>query len=140
MASYNHVSLLGNLTREPEQRFTPKGTVVAEVGLAVNDRVKKNDEWVDETTYVEIVFFGRLAEVVCEYLKMGSQIFIDGRLKFESWEKDGIKRNRLKVIANSMQMLGSPKKSDDVNTSGTQPDETSFESTQYATAPVDTAF
>ncbi len=106
MASFNRVILVGNLTRDPELRYIPSGTAVAEIGLAVNDRVKKNDQWVDETTFVDITLWGRTAEVANEYLSKGAPVLIEGRLKLDSWEKDGQKRSKLKVIGERMQMLG----------------------------------
>ncbi|MEM9353595.1 MAG: single-stranded DNA-binding protein [Planctomycetota bacterium] len=106
MASYNRVVLVGNLTRDPELRHIPSGTAVSEIGLAVNDRVKKNNEWVDETTFVDITLWGRTAEVACEYLNKGSNVLIEGRLKLDQWEKDGQKRSKLRVVADKMQMLG----------------------------------
>jgi single-strand DNA-binding protein len=107
MASFNRVILVGNLTRDPELRYIPSGTAVSEIGLAVNDRVKKNDQWVDETTFVDVTLWGRTAEVANEYLSKGSNILIEGRLKLDSWEKDGQKRSKLRVVAEKMQMLGS---------------------------------
>ncbi|MEM1305389.1 MAG: single-stranded DNA-binding protein [Planctomycetota bacterium] len=106
MASYNRVILVGNLTRDPELRYIPSGTAVAEIGLAVNDRVKKNDQWVDETTFVDVTLWARTAEVANEYLSKGSPVLIEGRLKFDQWEKDGQKRSKLRVVADKMQMLG----------------------------------
>jgi len=106
MASYNRVVLLGNLTRDPELRYIPSGTAVSEVGLAVNDRVKKNDQWVDETTFVDVTLWGRTAEVANEYLSKGSSILIEGRLKLDTWEKEGQKRSKLRVVADKMQMVG----------------------------------
>lgn len=106
MASFNRVILVGNLTRDPELRYIPSGTAVSEIGLAVNDRVKKNDQWVDETTFVDVTLWGRTAEVANEYLSKGSPVLIEGRLKLDSWEKDGQKRSKLRVVAEKMQMLG----------------------------------
>jgi single-strand DNA-binding protein len=106
MASYNRVVLLGNLTRDPELRYIPSGMAVSDIGLAVNDRVKRNDQWVEETTFVDITLWGRTAEVANEYLSKGSSVLIEGRLKFETWEKDGQKRSKLKVIGEKMQMVG----------------------------------
>ena len=110
MASYNRVVLLGNLTRDPELRYIPSGTAVADIGLAVNDRRKNaQGEWVEEPTFVEITLWGRTAEVASEYLSKGSPVLIEGRLKFEQWEtQDGQKRSKLKVIGERMQMLGAP--------------------------------
>ena len=106
MASYNRVVLVGNLTRDPELRYIPSGTAVTEIGLAVNDRVKKGDQWVDETTFVDVTLWARTAEVANEYLSKGSSILIEGRLKLDQWEKDGQKRSKLRVVADKMQMLG----------------------------------
>ena len=106
MASYNRVILVGNLTRDPELRYIPSGTAVSEIGLAVNDRVKKGDQWVDETTFVDVTLWARTAEVANEYLSKGSSVLIEGRLKLDTWEKDGQKRSKLRVVADKMQMLG----------------------------------
>lgn len=106
MASYNRVVLVGNLTRDPELRYIPSGTAVSEIGLAVNDRVKKGDQWVDETTFVDVTLWARTAEVANQYLTKGSSILIEGRLKLDMWEKDGQKRSKLRVVADKMQMLG----------------------------------
>jgi single-strand DNA-binding protein len=107
MASFNRVILLGNLTRDVELRYTPGGTAVTDIGLAVNDRRKNQaGEWVDETTYVDVTFWGRTAEVASEYLSKGSPVFVEGRLKLDTWETDGQKRSKLHVICERMQLLG----------------------------------
>ncbi len=105
MASFNRVILMGNLTADPELRYIPSGTAVAEIRLAVNDRVKRNGEWVDEATYVDVTLWGRTAEVANEYLSKGSPILIEGRLKLDMWEKEGQKRSKLRVIGERMQMM-----------------------------------
>jgi single-strand DNA-binding protein len=106
MASYNRVVLVGNVTRDIELRQA--GSVaVTDLGLAVNDRVKRNGEWTDEATFVDVTLFGRSAEVASEYLRKGSPVLIEGRLKLEQWEKDGQKRSKLKVVGEKLQMLGS---------------------------------
>lgn len=108
MASYNRVILMGNITRDIELRYTPTGTPVTEVGLAVNDRRKTSaGEWIEETTFVEVTFFGRTAEVASEYLSKGSPVFVEGRLKLDTWEKDGEKKSKLRVICDRMQLIGS---------------------------------
>ncbi len=108
MASYNRVILMGNLTRDIELRYTPNKTAVCDVGLAVNDRRKSaSGEWIDETTFVELTFWGRTAEVASEYLTKGSPIFVEGRLKYDTWETDGQKKHKLSVVVDRMQMLGS---------------------------------
>ncbi len=107
MASYNRVVLVGNLTRDPELRYIPSGTAVSDIGLAVNDRIKRGDQWVDETTFVDITLWGRTAEIANEYLSKGSSVLIEGRLKLDRWEKDGQKHSKLKVVGDKLQMLGS---------------------------------
>ena len=107
MASYNRVILVGNLTRDPELRYIPSGTAVTEIGMAISDRRKdQSGNWIEETTFIDVTLWARTAEVVCEYLSKGSSVLIEGRLKFETWEKDGQKRSKLKVIGERMQMLG----------------------------------
>ncbi len=107
MSSYNRVILMGNLTRDVELRYTPTGTPVTEVGLAVNDRRKgPNGDWIDETTFVDVTFWGRTAEVASEYLSKGSPVFIEGRLKLDTWEKDGQKNYKLRVVCDRMQLIG----------------------------------
>ena len=106
MASFNRVVLMGNLTRDPELRYIPSGTAVSDIGLAVNDRVKRGDQWVDEATFVDITLWGRTAEVANEYLSKGSAVLIEGRLKLDTWEKEGQKFSKLKVIGERMQMIG----------------------------------
>ena len=106
MANFNRVILVGNMTRDVELKYTPQGTAVTEIGLAVNDRVKKNDQWIDETTFVDVTLWGRTAEVASEYTGKGSSILIEGRLKLDTWEKDGKKNYKLRVIGEKLQMLG----------------------------------
>jgi len=106
MASFNRVILVGNLTRDPELRYIPSGTAVSDIGLAVNDRVKRGDQWVDEATFVDITLWGRTAEIANEYLSKGAPVLIEGRLKLDRWEKDGQKHSKLKVIGERLQMLG----------------------------------
>ena len=110
MASFNKVILLGNLTRDPEVRYTPKGTAVTDLGLAVNRTyTADNGEKREEVTFVDVTFWGRTAEVAGEYLKKGRPVFVEGRLQLDSWDdkQSGQKRSKLKVIGENMQMLGS---------------------------------
>jgi single-strand DNA-binding protein len=110
MANLNRVLIIGNLTRDPEVRYTPKGTAVADIGIAVN-RVYSGDdgEKKEEVTFVDVTLWGRQAEVAQEYLKKGRQVFIEGRLQLDTWDdkQTGQKRSRLRVVAENMQMLGS---------------------------------
>jgi single-strand DNA-binding protein len=108
MASFNRVVLVGNLTRDPELRYIPSGTAVTDVGLAVNDRRKgANGEWIEETTFVDVTLWGRTAEIASEYLNKGSSVLVEGRLKLDTWEKDGKKNSKLRVVGERMVMLGS---------------------------------
>ena len=112
MASFNKVILLGNLTRDPEVRYTPKGTAVTDLGLAVNRTyTAENGEKREEVTFVDVTFWGRTAEVAGEYLKKGRPVFVEGRLQLDSWDdkQSGQKRTKLKVIGENMQMLGAPR-------------------------------
>ncbi|HZE13797.1 MAG TPA: single-stranded DNA-binding protein [Chthoniobacterales bacterium] len=112
MASFNKVILLGNLTRDPEVRYTPKGTAVTDLGLAVNRTyTADNGEKREEVTFVDVTFWGRTAEVAGEYLKKGRPVFVEGRLQLDSWDDktSGQKRTKLKVIGENMQMLGAPR-------------------------------
>lgn len=106
MASFNQVVLVGNVTRDIEVKYLQSGTAVAEFAIAVNDRVKKGEQWIDECSFFDVVFFGRTAEVAGEYLSKGSSLLVSGRLKQETWEKDGQKRSKVKVIGDRLQMLG----------------------------------
>ena len=107
MASYNRVILLGNLTRDVELRTIPSGTSVADMGLAVNERVKRGDQWEDEANFFDVTLWGRTAEIAAQYLSKGSPALIEGRLKFEQWEQDGQKRSKVKVVAEKLQLIGS---------------------------------
>lgn len=108
MASYNKVMLMGNLTRDPEVRYTPKGSAVADLAIAVN-RVytADNGEKREEVTYVDVVLWARLAELAGQYLTKGRPVFIEGRLQMDSWEdkQTGQKRSRLRVVGEVMQFL-----------------------------------
>ena len=109
MASYNKVFLLGNLTRDPEVRYTPKGSAVADLGIAVNRQYTLDTgEKREEVTFVDVTFWGRTAEIAGEYLKKGRSVFIEGRLQLDTWDdkQSGQKRSKLKVIGEAMQMLG----------------------------------
>ena len=109
MASLNKVLLMGNLTRDPEMRYTPNGLPVVDLGLAVNRVYYAGEgrERKEETTFVELTFFGKQAETASKYLKKGRPIFVEGRLKFDSWTaQDGGKRSKLSVVVERFQFLG----------------------------------
>ena len=115
MASFNKVILVGNLTRDPELRYTPKGLAIAKLGLAVN-RVWKNEagENKEEVTFVDIDAFGKQAETIGQYLKKGRPILIEGRLRLDQWDdkQTGQKRNKLGVVLEGFQFLDSGNRGD----------------------------
>lgn len=108
MSDLNKVLLIGNLTRDPEIRYTPKGTAVGDLAIAINSTYKTQDgQTKDEVCYVNIVAWGRQAETCKEFLKKGAPILIDGRLQLDQWEtKEGEKKSRLRVRAERIQFLG----------------------------------
>jgi single-strand DNA-binding protein len=110
MASFNKVILVGNLTRDPELRYTPKGTAIAKIGVAVN-RVWTNEagEKKEEVTFVDVDVFGRTAENVGQYMRKGRPILIEGRLRLDQWDdkQTGQKKSKLGVVAENVQFLGS---------------------------------
>ena len=108
MANLNKVMLLGNLTRDPELRHTPKGSAVADLGVAVNRKVSDgNGGWKDETTFIDVTVWGNSAENAQKYLSKGRGVFIEGRLQMVMWDDKatGQKRTKLKVVADSLQFL-----------------------------------
>jgi single-strand DNA-binding protein len=115
MASFNKVILAGNLTRDPEMRYTTKGTAVAKLGLAVN-RTWRNEagETKEEVTFVDVDAFGKQAEVISQYLRKGGPILLEGRLKLDQWDdkQTGQKRSRLGVVLESFTFIGGPSRGD----------------------------
>jgi len=112
MANFNKVLLMGNLTRDPEVRYTPKGTAIANIGLAVNRTwTNENGEKKEEVTFVDVEVWGRQAETMGQYLSKGRPLFVEGRLKLDSWDdkETGQKRSKLKVVCEHFQFLGAPK-------------------------------
>jgi single-strand DNA-binding protein len=110
MGSLNKVMLIGNLTREPEVRYTPKGSAVCDLGVAVNRTyMTDSGEKMQETTYVDVVVWARLAELAAQYLHKGRAVFIEGRLQMDTWEdkQSGQKRSKLRVVADNLQFLDS---------------------------------
>jgi single-strand DNA-binding protein len=110
MANLNRVLLIGNLTRDPELRYTPKGTAVTDFGLAVSRIYSGEDgEKKEETTFVDVTLWARLAEIAGQYLKKGRPVFIEGRLQLDTWDdkQTGQKRSRLRVVGENLQLLGS---------------------------------
>ena len=110
MANLNKVMLMGNITRDIELRYTPKGTAVADIGMAMN-RVRngENGERIEETTFVDITLWGRTAEIVHQYAAKGHPLFVEGRLQMDTWvdKATGGNRSKLKVVADNVQLMGS---------------------------------
>ncbi|MCZ7643681.1 MAG: single-stranded DNA-binding protein [Planctomycetota bacterium] len=110
MANINIVILAGNLTRDPEMRYTPSGTAVTTLGLAINRRYRdsKTNEWREDVTFVDVDLFSRQAEIASQYLSKGRPVLIEGSLRLDQWEdrQTGQKRSKLKVIGNRMQFIG----------------------------------
>ncbi len=110
MTSFNKVILLGNLTRDPEVRYTPNGIAVASFAIAVNRKYKQGDETKEEVSYIDIVVFGKQAESCGQYISKGDSVLIDGRLQQRRWEtEDGQKRSKVEVVAQSVNFM--PKRS-----------------------------
>jgi single-strand DNA-binding protein len=126
MANLNKVMLIGNLTRDPELRHTPKGSAVTDLGLAVNRKIADgNGGWRDETTFVDVTVWGSSAENANKYLSKGRGVFIEGRLQMDVWDDKttGQKRTKLKVVADNLQFLpdgkgGAARQSNDDSSSG----------------------
>lgn len=110
MPNLNKVMLIGNCTRDPEIKYTPKGTAVAEIGLAINrNYTTESGEKREEVTFVDVELWSRLAEIAGEYLKKGRPVYIEGRLKLDTWDDktSGQKRSKMRVVGEVMQLLGS---------------------------------
>jgi single-strand DNA-binding protein len=111
MANVNKVILIGNVTRDPEIKYTPKGTAVTDLGLAINRFIPASEggDRREETTFIDVTLWGRQAEIANEYLKKGRPVYIEGRLQMDSWEdkQTGQKRSKLRVVGENLQLLGS---------------------------------
>ena len=120
MASVNKVILVGNLGRDPETRYMPDGGAITNVSIATTDKWKdKSGEMQEKTEWHRVAFFGKLAEIAGEYLKKGSQVYVEGRLQTRKWQdKDGQDKYTTEIVANVMQMLGSRAGGGDRDTSG----------------------
>lgn len=102
---FNKIILIGNLTRDPELRYTPQGTAVASFRIAVNSRYKQSDELKSETLFIDIVVFGKQAESCSQYLSKGKSVLVEGRLHERRWESEGQQRSKVEVIANTVRFL-----------------------------------
>jgi len=110
MTSFNKVILMGNLTRDPEVRYTPNGIAVASFAIAINRKYKQGDETKEEVSYIDIVVFGKQAESCGQYISKGDSVLIDGRLQQRRWEtEEGQKRRKVEVVAQSVNFM--PKRS-----------------------------
>ena len=120
MGSFNRVIIVGNLTREIELRYTPGGTAVSDVSLAVNSKRKDgNGELIEEVDFIDCTLWGRTAEVAGEYLTKGSAVMFEGRLKQDRWEDEqGNKRSKIKVVVEKLNMIGSKRNGDDAGSGG----------------------
>ncbi|TSA34914.1 MAG: single-stranded DNA-binding protein [Verrucomicrobiaceae bacterium] len=109
MANVNKVILIGNVTRDPEVKFTPKGSAVTDIGLAINrNYTLDNGDKREEVTFLEVTFWGRQAETIGEYVKKGRSIYVEGRLQLDTWDdkQSGQKRSKLRVVGENFQFLG----------------------------------
>lgn len=105
MPAFNKVIIAGNLTRDVELRYTQNQKAVCDIGVAINERVKQGDEWVDKPVFCDVTLWNRTAEIANEHLSKGSSVLIEGRLQLDTWEQDGQKRSKLKVVCDKLQML-----------------------------------
>lgn len=110
MFNYNKVILAGNLTKDPELRYAPNGTALASFTIAVNHRYRKGNEFIEEVSFVDVVCFGKQAEVCVEYLSKGRTVLVEGRLRQRKWDgPEGQKRSKIEVIARTVRFIGSPR-------------------------------
>ena len=106
MADINHVVLVGRLTRNAELKYTNSGAAVSKFGIAINQRRKKDDQWVDEVNFFDVVLWGKSAESINQYLVKGKQVGIEGQLRQDRWEQDGQSRSKVEIVASNVQLLG----------------------------------
>ncbi len=106
MADINHVVLVGRLTRNAELKYTNSGAAVSKFSIAINQRRKKDDQWVDEVSFFDIVLWGKSAEAINQYLVKGKQVGVEGQLRQDRWEQDGQSRSKVEIVASNVQLLG----------------------------------
>lgn len=135
MPNFNKVMLMGNLTRDPELRYTPNGQAVADIGIAINRRRKGQDgERRDDTTFVTVTAWGRQAEIINEYFSKGRPIFIEGRLQLDEWTtQEGQRRSKLKVILENFEFLTS--RGDSPDGGGPRPRQEPRQQTSHPSEP-----
>ena len=121
---FNKVIMVGNLTQDPELRYTASGTAVANLRIAVSSKYRSGDEYKEETLFIDVVVWGKQGESCSQYLSKGRQVLVEGRLQERSWESDGQKRRKTEIVANTVRFLG--KKGDGGGSQGgPAPDEVS---------------
>ncbi len=123
MASFNRVILMGNLTRDPELRYNPNGTPVANFSIAVNRKYKQGDELKEEVSYFDIVVFGKQAENCGQYLGKGRSVLIEGKLQQRRWEQEGQKRYKVEIVADNITFMPGRQPGQDDAGTGSAPDE-----------------
>ncbi|MDR2901028.1 MAG: single-stranded DNA-binding protein [Treponema sp.] len=106
MADFNHVILIGRLTRDAEFKYITNGQAICKFSVAVNRRKKQGDQWVDEANFFDVTLWGRQAESLNQYLQKGKQIAVEGELRQDRWEQDGQSRSKVEIVANNIQLLG----------------------------------
>lgn len=120
---FNRIILIGNLTRDPEIRYTPSGVAVATLPIAVNSRYRQGDEMREETLFIDAVVFGKQAETCTQYLNKGRMVLVEGRLRERRWEYEGQRRNKFEVIANNIRFLSRKEVSESQESDQLPPDE-----------------
>lgn len=137
----NKVILVGNCGADPETRFMPNGNAVANLTIATSDswKDKNSGENVEKTEWHRVIFFNRLAEIVGQYVRKGSKLYIEGRLQTRSWEQDGVKRYATEIVANEMQMLDSKGGGQSANTQDSSDFGQQRSSAPAKSAPADSA-
>lgn len=103
--SINSVTIAGNLTRDFELRATSSGFPIGTMSIAVNERVKVNDEWTDKPNYFDVVLLGKRAEIIAQYLVKGTKVCVSGKLRWSQWERDGEKRSKVEIIAEDVEFM-----------------------------------
>ena len=101
--SINHVVVSGNLTRDPDERRSASGMAILKLGVAVNDRQKKGDEWVDYPNFLDVTVFGKRAESLASKLAKGSKVYVVGKLRWSQWDSNGEKRSKVEIIADTVE-------------------------------------
>jgi single-strand DNA-binding protein len=129
MADINNVVLVGRLTRNAELKYTNTGMPVSKVGIAINRRRKKDNQWIEEVNFFDVVIWGKVAEALNPYLVKGKQIGVQGELRQNKWEQDGQPRSKVEVIANNIQLLGGRTDTQVRETPGTAEQHTELQNT-----------